>query len=70
MYIRKLTIEDGESLWNLRLRALKDNPEAFAATYEETPKNASISYSTFKIIWLLHGSSTRIRSSSSSKTTP
>ncbi|HXX79743.1 MAG TPA: N-acetyltransferase [Ktedonobacteraceae bacterium] len=39
MHIRKLTIEDGEALWNLRLRALKDNPEAFAATYEETLKN-------------------------------
>ena len=39
MYIRKLTIEDGEVLWNLRLRALKDNPEAFAATYEETLRN-------------------------------
>ncbi len=37
--IRKLTIEDGEALWNLRLRALKDNPEAFAATYEETLRN-------------------------------
>ena len=36
MHIRKLTIEDGEALWNLRLRALKDNPEAFASTYEET----------------------------------
>ncbi len=39
IFIRKLTIEDGESLWNLRLRALKDNPEAFAATYEETLRN-------------------------------
>jgi ribosomal protein S18 acetylase RimI-like enzyme len=39
MLIRKLTVEDGEALWTLRLRALKDNPEAFAATYEETLKN-------------------------------
>ena len=39
MGIRKLTAEDGESLWTLRLRALKDNPEAFAATYEETLRN-------------------------------
>jgi ribosomal protein S18 acetylase RimI-like enzyme len=38
MLIRRLTIEDGEALWALRLRALKDNPEAFAATYEETLK--------------------------------
>jgi ribosomal protein S18 acetylase RimI-like enzyme len=36
MHIRKLTVEDGEALWSLRLRALQDNPEAFAATYEET----------------------------------
>ena len=36
MLVRKLTEEDGEALWTLRLKALKDNPEAFAATYEET----------------------------------
>ena len=38
IFIRKLTIEDGEALWGLRLRALEDNPEAFASTYEETLK--------------------------------
>ncbi|MDQ6645244.1 MAG: hypothetical protein M3Y76_12415, partial [Chloroflexota bacterium] len=36
MFVRKLIVEDGEALWALRLRALTDNPEAFAATYEET----------------------------------
>lgn len=36
MFIRKLTEADGDALWTLRLRALTDNPEAFAATYEET----------------------------------
>lgn len=36
MLVRKLTEEDGEALWYLRLRALTDNPEAFATTYEET----------------------------------
>ena len=36
MLVRKLTEEDGEALWALRLRALTDNPEAFATTYEET----------------------------------
>ena len=36
MLVRKLTEEDGEALWVLRLRALTDNPEAFATTYEET----------------------------------
>ena len=41
IFIRKLTVEDGEALWNLRLRALKDNPEAFAATYEETLRNGT-----------------------------
>ena len=39
MLVRKLTEEDGEALWTLRLKALKDNPEAFAATYEETLRN-------------------------------
>jgi hypothetical protein len=39
MLNRKLTVEDGEALWSLRLRALKDNPEAFAATYKETLRN-------------------------------
>lgn len=36
MLVRKLTREDGEALWTLRLRALTDNPEAFYVTYEET----------------------------------
>jgi RimJ/RimL family protein N-acetyltransferase len=36
MLIRKLTEDDIEVLWSLRLRALKDNPEAFGSTYEET----------------------------------
>ena len=36
MLIRKLTEDDIEALWNLRLRSLKDNPEAFGSTYEET----------------------------------
>jgi ribosomal protein S18 acetylase RimI-like enzyme len=36
MLVRKLTEEDGEALWVLRLRALTDNPETFATTYEET----------------------------------
>jgi ribosomal protein S18 acetylase RimI-like enzyme len=36
MLVRKLTEEDVEALWALRLRALTDNPEAFATTYKET----------------------------------
>lgn len=36
MLIRKLVEEDIEALWNLRLRALQDNPEAFGSTYAET----------------------------------
>ncbi|GAC1393911.1 MAG: GNAT family N-acetyltransferase [Ktedonobacteraceae bacterium] len=36
MFVRTLTEADGDALWSLRLRALIDNPEAFATTYEET----------------------------------
>lgn len=44
MLIRKLTEDDIEALWNLRLRALKDNPEAFGSTYEETLQRGKESY--------------------------
>lgn len=33
--VRLLTSADAESYWNLRLEALKQNPEAFATSYEE-----------------------------------
>src|SRR2546428_1802962 len=36
MLVRKLTEDDLEALWTLRLQALRDNPEAFGTTYEET----------------------------------
>ncbi|CEG27048.1 GNAT family N-acetyltransferase [Bacillus sp. B-jedd] len=36
MEIRKLLPEDAEEYRVLRLKALKDHPEAFAASYEET----------------------------------
>lgn len=36
MLVRKLTEDDLDALWILRLRALKDNPEAFGSTYEQT----------------------------------
>lgn len=36
MLVRKLTEEDLDALWTMRLRALMDNPEAFGSTYEET----------------------------------
>ncbi len=36
MLVRILTEDDLDALWPLRLRALKDNPEAFGSTYEET----------------------------------
>jgi L-amino acid N-acyltransferase YncA len=35
MLVRKLTEEDLDALWTMRLRALMDNPEAFGSTYEE-----------------------------------
>ena len=44
MLIRKLTEDDIDALWNLRLRALKDNPEAFGSTYEETLQRGQESF--------------------------
>src|SRR5260370_41862955 len=35
MEVRKLTVADAEAFWNIRLRALRDNPESFGASYEE-----------------------------------
>ena len=35
MEVRRLTEADGEAFWNIRLRALRDNPESFGASYEE-----------------------------------
>ncbi|BCB04040.1 GNAT family N-acetyltransferase [Bacillus sp. KH172YL63] len=35
MNIRLLTPSDAKQYWNLRLEALKQNPEAFATSYEE-----------------------------------
>ena len=35
MEVRKLTVTDAEAFWNIRLRALRDNPESFGASYEE-----------------------------------
>jgi hypothetical protein len=32
----KLTEDDLDALWMMRLQALRDNPEAFGSTYEET----------------------------------
>jgi ribosomal protein S18 acetylase RimI-like enzyme len=36
MLVRDFTENDLDAFWDLRLRALKDNPEAFGTTYEET----------------------------------
>lgn len=44
MHIRKLTEEDLDALWNIRLRALQDNPEAFGSTYEETRQRGKESF--------------------------
>jgi L-amino acid N-acyltransferase YncA len=35
MEVRILKEADAEAFWNIRLRALKDNPESFGASYEE-----------------------------------
>jgi ribosomal protein S18 acetylase RimI-like enzyme len=35
MEVRILTEADAEAFWNIRLRALQDNPESFGASYEE-----------------------------------
>ena len=35
MDVRKLKQADAEAFWNLQLRALRDNPESFGASYEE-----------------------------------
>jgi ribosomal protein S18 acetylase RimI-like enzyme len=35
MEVRRLTESDAEAFWNIRLRALRDNPESFGASYEE-----------------------------------
>ena len=36
MDIRKLTEADADDFWKIRLRALRDNPEAFGSSYEES----------------------------------
>ena len=36
MHVRKLTEADAEDFWNIRLRALRDTPEAFSSSYEES----------------------------------
>ena len=35
MEVRILTEKDGEAFWNIRLRALRDDPESFGSSYEE-----------------------------------
>ena len=35
MEVRKLTEADAEAFWNIRLRALRDDPESFGASYPE-----------------------------------
>lgn len=41
---RLLTEADLDQLWNIRLRSLQDNPEAFGSTYEETLQRGKESF--------------------------
>jgi ribosomal protein S18 acetylase RimI-like enzyme len=41
MLVRVLTIDDGEALWALRLRALGDDPEAWGTVYDEALASGS-----------------------------
>lgn len=41
MLVRMLTEEDLEPLWQMRLQALTNNPEAFGSTYEEVVARGS-----------------------------
>jgi RimJ/RimL family protein N-acetyltransferase len=41
--VRKLTENDLDTFWALRLRALTDNPESFGSTYEETVARGRVS---------------------------
>ncbi len=38
MEVRRLAEADAEAFWDIRLRALRDNPESFGASYEEVLK--------------------------------
>ncbi len=44
MLVRKLTEDDLDALWSIRLRSLQDNPEAFGSTYEETQQRGKESF--------------------------
>lgn len=54
MIVRHLTEQDGEIVWQLRLQALQDNPEAFGGTYEETIARGFDRY----VQWLQQGKDT------------
>jgi ribosomal protein S18 acetylase RimI-like enzyme len=41
MRVRPLTVDDGDALWGLRLRALADDPEAWGAAYDEAMASGS-----------------------------
>jgi GNAT superfamily N-acetyltransferase len=41
MLVRRLTEDDLEPLWQMRLQALTNNPEAFGSTYEEVVARGS-----------------------------
>ncbi|OON93807.1 MAG: hypothetical protein ATN31_05260 [Candidatus Epulonipiscioides saccharophilum] len=45
MFIRSLSFNDGDILKNIRYKALKNNPEAFGASYEEEQNYDTLTYS-------------------------
>lgn len=44
MLIRPLTEDDLDALWNIRLRSLQENPEAFGSTHHDTLQRGNETY--------------------------
>ena len=42
MEVRILTEADAEAFWNIRLRALRDDPESFGSTFEGSGQKETV----------------------------